>query len=79
MTSFMLVAATHDEELIYLKDSFEKFTQHEKVQVMGGLFEGLEGHVVRIRRDRKVVVSIYGVAAIAISGIHSSLLKKINI
>lgn len=76
MANFMLVAGSHIDDLIYLNDSFEKFSQHEKVQVIGGVLEGLKGHVVRIRRDRKVVVSIYGVVAVAISGIHPSLLKK---
>lgn len=78
MNNFMLVAGTHNDDLIYLKDSFEKFAQHEKVQVTGGQLEGMEGHVVRIRRDRKVVVSIYGVVAVAVSDIHPSLLRKIN-
>ena len=78
MTNFMLVTGTHSDDLIYLNDPFEKFSQHEKVQVSGGLLEGMEGHVVRIRRDRKVVVSIYGVVAVAVSGIHPPLLKRIN-
>lgn len=78
MSNFMLVAGAHLDDLIYLNDSFEKFSQHEKVQVIGGVLEGMEGHVVRIRRDRKVVISIYGVVAVAVSGIHPSLLKKIN-
>lgn len=78
MTNFMLVAGTYFDDLIYLNDSFEKFAYHEKVQVTGGILEGMEGHVVRIRKDRKVVVSIYGVVAVAVSGIHPSLLRKIN-
>lgn len=78
MTNFMLVAGTYLDDLIYLNDGFEKFVYHEKVQVTGGLLEGMEGHIVRIRKDRKVVISIYGVVAVAVSGIHPSLLKKIN-
>lgn len=78
MINFMLVTGTHLDNLIYLNDNFEKFTHHEKVQVTGGILEGMEGHVVRIRKDRKVVVSIYGVVAVAVSGIHPSLLRKIN-
>lgn len=48
------------------------------MRVTAGLFEGIEGYVVRIRRDRKLVVQLYGIIAIAISGIHHSLLEIID-
>ncbi|WP_321332870.1 UpxY family transcription antiterminator [uncultured Bacteroides sp.] len=78
MNNFMLVAGCNQENLIFLNDGIEKFAQSDQVRVIGGLLEGLEGYVVRIRRDRKVVVSLQGVVAVAISGIHPSLLEKIH-
>lgn len=77
MTNFMLVTGTLQENLIYLNDGIKKFEKNDRVHVTGGLLEGLEGYIVRIRRDRKIVVSLQGVVAVAISGIHPSLLRKI--
>ncbi len=78
MNRFMLIAGTHRDDLIYLNDGIDKFSKHDKVRVTGGYFENFEGYVVRIRRDKKLVVSIQGVVAVAISNIHPSLLMKID-
>ena len=43
----------------------------------GGPFQGAEGYVVRIKKDRRLVVTISGVAAIATSFIPMELLEKI--
>ncbi len=74
----MLIAGAYQEDLIYLNDSIGKFSTNDRVRVIGGHFENFEGYVVRIRRDRKLVVSIQGVVAVAISNIHPSLLRKIE-
>ena len=58
------------------KDPGAKFRGKTKVRVKAGLFEGIEGRVVRILRDRRLVISL-GNMAVAISGIHPSLLEQI--
>ena len=78
MRHFISVAGTPSENLLYLDDNFETFSEYDKVRVCAGLFEGLEGHLVRIRRDRKVVFRLHGVLAVAITGIDRSLLEKIG-
>lgn len=78
MHNFIQVTKLCNENILYLKDNIEKFKSHSKVRVTAGLFEGIEGYVVRIRRDRKLVVQLYGIIAIAISGIHHSLLEIID-
>lgn len=50
----------------------------DKVRVLGGIFEGAEGTLKRIKGDRRVVVSIPGVIAVATANIHASLLEKIE-
>lgn len=77
MRYFITVTSSYQDELIYLNDSIEKFSNYDKVRVTGGLFEGIEGYFVRIRKDRKVVISLNGIAAVAISGIHHSLIETI--
>lgn len=42
-----------------------------------GPFKGAEGHIKRIKKDRRVVVAIGGVVAVAITYIHPKFLEKI--
>ncbi len=78
MDAFIRVTQLCNKNLLYLKDNIEKFNSNPKVRVMDGQFAGAEGYVVRIRRDRKVVLVLDGIIAVAISGIHHSLLQIIE-
>lgn len=44
-----------------------------------GFSEGVEGEFVRVKGDRRVVVSIQGVMAIATAFIHPSLIEPVNL
>lgn len=57
-----------------LAEPYERFSLRQKVRVRAGSFEGTEGYVLRIRGDRKLVISV-GSMAVAISGIHHSLFE----
>lgn len=48
-----------------------------RVRVTGGVFEGYEGYVQRIERNRHVVVKIDGICCIALPFIHPELLMTI--
>ena len=78
MDSFIAVAGTHDEQLLYLSPKPGDFSQGDRVRILGGPFEGAEGVFVRVKGDRRVVVSIEGVVAVATTYVHPSLLKKID-
>lgn len=77
MRDFIAVAGTPDEQVIYLEPDVSAFTKGDRVRVTGGLFEGTEGYFIRIRGDRRVVVCIPGIAAVATTFIHPSLVEKI--
>ena len=77
MDSFIAVAGTYDEQLIYLNPEPGDFSQGDRVRILGGPFEGAEGVFVRVKGDRRVVVSIEGVVAVATTFIHPSLVEKI--
>lgn len=77
MQRFIKLSRNDPDSIEILKDCFNKFSDRPRVRVKAGPYEGLEGHLVRIRRDRKVVISL-GVNAISISGIHFSLLELIK-
>lgn len=78
MHSFIAVAGNYDQHVIYLDPATISFKKGDRVRITGGLFEGVEGEFVRIKGDRRVVVSIQGVMAIATTFIHPSLIEPIR-
>ena len=66
MDNFMLVTRHSDDRLDFLTytDFFEK--EGRKVRIVDGDFMGVEGEIKRIKKDRCVVVSIRGIAAVAL-------------
>lgn len=77
MQNFMAVSGTNDEQLVYLSTIEPTLKRGERVRVTGGLFSGVEGEVVRVKRDRRVMVCINGVIAVATTYISSLLLERI--
>lgn len=58
--------------------NLETFTPGEYVRITGGLYEGYEGFVKRINRDRRVVVEIEGVCMVMLPFIHPDLLLRLK-
>ena len=65
MEDFIRVAGTMDEDLIYLTEISSKLRDGQKVKLISGPFAGVEGHVVRIRKSRRIMVEIPGMLAVA--------------
>ncbi len=78
MENFIKVAGTYKEDLIYLNPDPGDFSTGERVRIIGGDFAGAEGIFVRIKQDRRVLISIPGVVAVATAHIHLSMLEKIT-
>ncbi len=78
MRNFIAVAGTFDQQVIYLPPTDFSMNRGDRVRITGGIFEGVEGVFVRIKGDRRVVVSIQGVMAVATTFIHPSLIEKIE-
>lgn len=71
MQPFMDVMDKQPERITFLRDPFMKFAQeHIKLRILTGLFAGLEGYVVRVNRDRQLVMN-FGGYAVAISNVHN--------
>jgi transcription antitermination factor NusG len=80
MEVFIAVSGTNADDLIYLMDGvdeYPKLVSEDRVRVTGGPFEGAEGYVVRVKKDRRVMVKISGTCAVLTSFIHPSFLQKI--
>lgn len=80
MRQFIAVAGTYDEQLIYLKPEELNLTKGTKVRINGGVFDGQEGIFVKVKgaRDKRVVVCIQGIIAVATTVIHPGLLEVIK-
>ena len=77
MDNFIKIAGTYDENLIYLNPDPGDFSKGERVRVIGGPFEGAEGVFVRVKGDRRVLINIQGVVAVASTYVHPSMIEKL--
>jgi transcription antitermination factor NusG len=78
MRNFIAVAGNYEQQVIYLPAVEYSMRKGERVRITGGVFEGVEGVFVRVKGDRRVVVSIQGVMAVATAFIHPSLIERIG-
>ena len=79
MRSFILVAGSHEEAILYVEPAELLFGRKgQKYVVTGGVFGGVIGEFVRIRHDRRVVVNIEGVMAVATTFISPSLVEPVE-
>lgn len=78
MITFMLVTSIHDTGLEYIDTEIVVKKRGEKVRVTGGVFEGAEGIIVRIKNSKRLIVSIEGVTAVATTYIPNCFLEKIE-
>jgi len=65
MQSFMRISKMNNPECVYLSNEDIKLKKGTRVRVLSGIFKGVEGTFMRIKRDRKIVVNIPGLMAIA--------------
>ena len=78
MEQFKQVCTLTDQGLTLLGDDKPEYHQGQLVRITDGPFKGIVGHVKRIKKDRRVVVAINGVVAVATTFIHPSLLEPID-
>lgn len=78
MEIFRFVVTAGREGLELLGDDRPEYHLGDRVVVTDGPFKGAEGHIKRIKKDRRLVVTIPGVVAVATAYIHPDFLKKID-
>ena len=78
MRSFILVtSADAGRNTQYFGADAPEYHTGDRVRVIDGIYKGAEGYIKRIKKDRKLIVSVTGVAVVAVSYIHPSYLEKI--
>jgi transcription antitermination factor NusG len=75
---FKIVTSAASSGFEFLGDDPSVYRKGDLVRVTDGPFKGAEGYIKRIRKDRRLVVTISGVAAIATAHIPMELLEKVQ-
>lgn len=78
MEVFRFVVTAGSQGLTLLGDDRPEYHMGDRVVVTDGPFKGAEGHIKRIKKDRRLVVTIAGIVAVATTYIHPSMLKKVE-
>lgn len=80
MQRFIAVAGTYNDHLIYFQPEELNLSKGTKVRITGGDFEGQEGVFLKVKgaRDRRVIIAIQGVIAVAMATIHPDLIEVIK-
>lgn len=80
MQRFIAVAGTYNDHLLYFRPEELNLSKGTRVRVTGGDFAGQEGIFLKVKgaRDRRVVIEIQGVIAVAMATIHPDLIEVIG-
>ena len=78
MENFMRVASKTDDSVMFLNDESAVGKEGKRVEIIGGAFEGVTGVIRRVKRCKRVVVEIEGVASVAIAFVPAVWLKEIE-
>ena len=78
MENFMRVASRTDDSVVFLDNETVVGKEGKRVEIMGGVFEGVTGVIRRVKRCKRVVVEIEGVASVAIAYVPAGVLKVIG-
>ena len=77
MENFMRVATRTDDSVMFLDEETVVGKEGKRVEIMGGAFEGVTGVIRRIKRCKRVVVELEGIASVAIAFVPVALLKEV--
>lgn len=77
MEQFIRVINTYNENLVFLKPEEVNLKKGTPVRIVGGAFDGIEGIFIKVKghRNRRVVVQIEGITAVAIAEVTQDLIE----
>lgn len=80
MEAFITVARQMEEDIVYHNPDEVHLEKGVRVRVHGGLFDGLEGTLLKVKgkRSKRVVVKIEGLVAISAAEISPDLIEVIK-
>ena len=78
MENFIRVASVTDDSVMFLDEESVVGKEGKRVEIMGGAFEGVTGVIRRVKRCKRVVVELEGIASVAIAFVPAGWLKVIG-
>ncbi len=78
MENFMLVTSRTDDSVMFLDENSVVGKEGKHVLITGGAFKGVTGVIRRVKRCKRVVVELEGIASVAIAFVPAVLLKEIK-
>ena len=80
MKTFIAVAGTYDDQLIWINSEDINLKKGTRVRITAGEFEGQEGTFIKVKgaRDKRVVIAIQGIIAVAMATLHPSIIEEIK-
>lgn len=78
MQPFMRIAGTDPSRIRFLVNPLTHYAEgNTLVEIMNGPLAGLQGYIIRIDRDRKLVIGV-GDMTVAIGGVHKENFEKVE-
>ena len=78
MNDFIAVSRQYEQPVLYVDPQEVALKKGDRVRIISGIWKGVEGKFVRIKKGLRVVIAIPGVAAVATASIPPSFVEKIN-
>ena len=78
MRAFILVTSASPDTYEVLGPDLAKYHTGQKVRVTEGPFAGSEGYIKRIKKDRRLVITVTGIVAVATVHINPAYLEPIT-
>lgn len=80
MRNFIAITGSEGEMIKYLDPETIDLTKGDRVRILAGPFEGVEGTFMKIsaKNEKRVVVKIEGITAVATAAIPAALVERIE-
>lgn len=80
MTDFIRVAGSKEQQVLFIDPTRLHFKPGDRVRIIGGTFVGLEGYFIQIgaKHEKRVIVHLDRLIAVATTAIPASLIEKIK-
>jgi transcription antitermination factor NusG len=75
MNNFILATRNHEAEVTYLKDGNVSLKHGQKVRVVDGNFMGVEGEIIRIRKNKRVTIRVEGLSTVMLNFVPNQCLE----
>ena len=80
MENFIKAAGHYEEDLTYYSPDEIQLEKGTRVRVIGGVFNGVEGTLMKVKgkRSKRVVISVDGVVALSVAEIEPELIQVLD-